>query len=178
MAVDAFVQFGKGGAAGVEIEGETLDRDMSKMKPRPFDISDWGFSITQKVNMGSATGGAGAGKVEFDEFTITKVVDKSSPSFFAALCTGGHFETVTLMMRKSGAVKGASGGIFLKFDFKMVFCTGVDWSHDEEAPTETLTFQFGALQVSYKKQNKDGSLGAELTGAWSRVLNSHTFEVV
>jgi type VI secretion system secreted protein Hcp len=178
MAVDAFVQFGKGGAAGVDIDGETLDREMSKMKPRPFDITDWSFSISQKVNMGSASGGAGAGKVEFDEFNITKTVDKSSPSFLAALCTGSHFETVTLMMRKAGAAKGASGAIFLKFDFKMVFCTGVDWAHDEEAPTETLTFQYGALQVTYKKQNKDGSLGADQTGSWSRVLNSKTFDVL
>ena len=82
MAVDAFLQFKGGGAAGHDIEGETYDKTMRNMKPLPFDIQNWNFGITQDVNIGSASGGIGAGKVNFNPFKITKAIDKSSPLFF------------------------------------------------------------------------------------------------
>jgi hypothetical protein len=44
MAVDAFLQFKGGGAAGHDIEGETFDKAMRGMKPLPFDIQNWTFS--------------------------------------------------------------------------------------------------------------------------------------
>jgi type VI protein secretion system component Hcp len=36
-------------------------------------------ALTQ--NIGSASSGAGAGKIRFHEFSITKTIDKSSPIF-------------------------------------------------------------------------------------------------
>src|SRR5579859_738847 len=152
MAIDAFVQFKDEGASAKVLNGETLDKTMQSLTPRPFDISEWSFGISQTVSMGSATGGAGAGKVAFDPFTIKKVVDKSSPLFFATLCTGGHYKTVNLLLRKSGAVKDKSGGIYLEINFYMAFITKIDWSHDDNAHTQEITFDYGAMQISYKMQ--------------------------
>src|SRR5262249_45066925 len=58
---------------------------------------------------GSATSGAGAGKVRLNEFTIKKVVDKASPTFFRQAAAGGkHFPMVKISMRKAGGdPKGA-----------------------------------------------------------------------
>ncbi len=125
------------GVAAPEIIGETLDREMRRLYPSPntpFDLQNWSFGISQDVNIGSATGGIGAGKVNFDPFKITKAIDKSSPHFFGTMCTGGHFEKATLMVRKSGAVADQSGGIYLQFDFLLVFVTNVSWSHSDPRP--------------------------------------------
>src|SRR6202166_3214562 len=40
------------------------------------------FTVENPTTIGSSTSGAGAGKVEFGEFTVTKTVDTASPSFF------------------------------------------------------------------------------------------------
>ena len=47
-----------------------------------FEVSDYSFDIEQVLNIGSATSGAGAGKLKFNEFTISKRSDSASPSFF------------------------------------------------------------------------------------------------
>ena len=178
MALDAFLQITKGGGtAAPDILGETLDREMRKLNPAPFDLQNWSFGISQDVNIGSASGGVGAGKVNFDPFKVTKAIDKSSPSFFGTMCQGGHFESAKLMVRKAGAVAGQSGGIYLQFDFLLVFVTNISWSHGDPAPTEEITFEYGALQVNYHEQAKQGQLQPVKQTKWSRVLNSDNFSL-
>jgi type VI secretion system secreted protein Hcp len=180
MAIDAFLQFDSPGDAAPPIEGETQDADMrKKLKPWPFDISAWNFGISQDVNIGSSTGGAGAGKVNFNPFKITKVIDKSSPAFFKTCCVGGHFEKVTLYCRKSGVDKTKSGGIYLVFEFAMVFVSNISWSHSDPAPTEEIQFDYGAMRITYRVQTPKGAL--ETTpheGSWSRVLNNGEFALL
>jgi len=176
MAIDAFVQFNGEGASAQQLNGETQDKSMKALKPTPFDISEWSFGISQTVSMGSASGGASSGKVSFDPFTIKKVVDKSSPYFFATLCTGGHYKTVNLLVRKSGVAAGKSGAIYLEIDFYMAFITKIDWSHDDTAPTEEITFDYGAMQISYKKQMPTGGLDTKTqTTAWNKLNNTKTW---
>jgi type VI secretion system secreted protein Hcp len=50
--------------------------------PRAFEIKDFSFGIENPTTIGSATGGAGAGKIKFNEFSITKTTDTASPNFF------------------------------------------------------------------------------------------------
>lgn len=175
MPLDAFLVFQGTGASAPEIEGETKDKVMKEKKA--FDISNWSFAITQDVSVGSATGGIGAGKVTFEQFKVTKSIDKASPLFFHTLCTGGHYKDAVLMIRKAGAKAGASGDIYLRFSFKLVFVANVSWSHNDPSPTEDITFDYGALQVEYFKQMPDGTLGPAQTTAWSRVLNNNTFDI-
>jgi hypothetical protein len=47
----------------------------------PLDVEDFSFSVENPTTIGSQTGGAGAGKIKFNEFQITRTTDKSSPSF-------------------------------------------------------------------------------------------------
>ncbi|HWE72374.1 MAG TPA: type VI secretion system tube protein Hcp [Stellaceae bacterium] len=192
MALDSFLQFNDGGHAGAAVlNGETQDIEMKDLKPRPFDISTWTFGASQQVNVGSSSSGIGAGKVEFQPFKITKQVDTSSPFFFQTCAQGGHYEQCTLFVRKGGGAAARSGIIYLRFDFKMVFVTQINWSHDDTAPKEEVTFDYGALQVTYTRQKKDGSpaqpikksadaksCGGEHNQAWSKMLNTTEFEVV
>jgi hypothetical protein len=42
--------------------------------------------------IGSATSGAGAGKIKFNEFTIKKTTDKASPNFYQNSVSGTHYK--------------------------------------------------------------------------------------
>jgi len=192
MALDAFLQFTDDKNPGAApINGETQDVQMSKLKPRPFDIQSWSFGASQQVNVGSSSMGMGAGKVEFQPFKITKQCDQSSPYFFQTCAQGGHYKECTLYVRKGGGSANSTGTVYLRFDFKMVFVTEIGWSHDDTAPKEDVTFEYGALQMAYTKQLRTGAPvkeikvgdgtstnpGGEKLVAWSKLYNNDKFEV-
>jgi type VI secretion system secreted protein Hcp len=171
MAVDAFIIFDKPGAAGVPVEGETLDE---KYKPKKaFEIKDFSFGVENPTTIGSATGGAGAGKIKFNEFTIKKTTDSASPNFFKNCCTGTHYGAVTIEMRKAGGDPGLSGKPFLAFRFETVFTTKIDWSGPgDEGPEESITFVYGKFGVIYWKQDETGKrLGDKADSAWDQMKN-------
>ncbi len=47
-----------------------------------FEIEDFSFDIEQTLNIGSQSTGAGAGKVTFNPFSITRKIDRASPTLF------------------------------------------------------------------------------------------------
>jgi type VI secretion system secreted protein Hcp len=139
-----------------------------------FEVEDYSFDIEQQLNIGSQSTGAGAGKITFNPFSITRKIDKSSPLFFQMACAGTPFQTVYLCLRKSaGSAAGdqSSGLIFLRFDFKLVAIKTISWSHDDESPKETMTFEYGGLQVRYSQQLANGQMQPPIAQGWNRVKN-------
>ena len=136
-----------------------------------FEVDDYSFDVEQTLNIGSQSTGAGAGKIVFNPFSITRKIDKSSPMLFSNACAGKAFQSVSLGMRKSAGVD-ASGLFFLRFDFKLVAVKSISWSHDDESPKETVAFEYGGLQIRYRAQNAGGSLDKTIPAGWNRTTNT------
>lgn len=175
MAVDTFIWFDHTGAAPgmLPVAGETQDDVFSKTTPsKAFELKDWSFDVSNKTTIGSATGGAGGGKAEFGEFTITKNVDSASPNFFRNCVAGAHYNTVTLACRKAGAEAGKAGAPYLKYTFATVFTTKVAWKHSDDGPTEDITFVYGQLKIEYFPQKSDGTMeNTPKMQGWSVLTN-------
>src|SRR5215469_16474611 len=137
MAVDAFLQFTTPGDGSVDLNGESKDETIGKELSgrKPFEIKDWRFGVNQTLNIGSASGGAGAGKANFDPFHVKKNVDVATPFLFKTCCSGGHYKDVTLAIRRAGGTASQPGQVQLKFFFKLVFVSKISWAHDEQSPT-------------------------------------------
>ncbi len=73
--------------------------DADSRAPLAFEIQDFAFGVETPITIGSATGGAGAGKVEFGEFSIQKRTDVASPRFFTSCVAGTHYSRVTVEVR-------------------------------------------------------------------------------
>ena len=188
MAIDSFMTFipyaGKG-AAGTALDaesqvsfsnaasGDTLGSVFTAGKV--FEVSEYEFDIEQTLNIGSQSGGAGAGKITFNPFSITRAIDKASPTLFQMACSGTAFANVYLGLRKSvgtgGGGSNATGAFFLRFDFKLVAVKTLSYSHDEVSPQEKVTFEYGALQMRYRPQDASGVLGPVNQVGWDRVRN-------
>jgi type VI secretion system secreted protein Hcp len=179
MAIDAFLQFGKGGAAGQPFDGETQDGFFKTKKPVPFELSTWSFGASNKATIGSATSGAGSGKAEFEPFKVTKVIDTATPYLFQTCCAGAHFEELTLWVRKSGSSATDAGTTpYLEWKFAMAFVQEIAWSNNDPQPTEEVTFVYGAIQFTYNQQSQKGDLAAgESKYQWSQVHNAPEYEV-
>jgi type VI secretion system secreted protein Hcp len=164
-AVDAFIWFETPGALQGHYgsAGEHPDDKAFEIK-RAFEIKDFSFGVENPTSIGSATGGAGAGKIKFNEFTIKKTTDSASPAFFKNCCAGAHYSEVVIEMRKAGGDPVNNGKPFLEFKFDTVFTTKIDWSGpSDEGPEESITFVYGKLGVKYWTQEATGA-GESPTG--------------
>ena len=66
----------------------------------------------------------------------------------------------------------SAGRPYLTFEFNVVFTTSIKWSgSSDEAPTETITFEYESLRVTYRPQNPDGSLGDSVSRCWDVCRN-------
>lgn len=172
MAFDAFVYF-----PGEKILGESQDETMKA--ENAFEISTFEIGATNTINIGSISGGGGAGKADFKPLSITKKTDTASTQLFSKLCEGKHFDDMVIELRRSGGSAGKSGDGFLKWEFKLVMIADIAWSGSDgdDVCEETIELHYGAVKVSYRKQKQDGSMEAPKTSEWSRVKNQANFAV-
>ncbi len=172
-AFDAFVQFGAPTDPSMAVSGESTDLAFRGA----IEIKEFSFGSENTVSIGSATGGAGAGKATLKSLVITKWVDKASPSLFRALATGGHYPSLTLSIRKASGVPTASGSKpYLVLTFQMVFVSRIDTagSSGDEVPWETVTLSYGAMKIQYSTQDPTGQLTPMKPVIWNQIQNSAT----
>ncbi len=172
MAFDAFVYF-----PGEKVEGETQDEIMKA--EQALEIINFEIGAENTINIGSISGGGGAGKATFKQLSITKKTDSSSTELFAKLCEGKHFKDMVIELRRSGGEPGKSGTGFLKWEFKLVMLADITWSGSDgdDICEETLLIDYGAMKVTYKMQMQDGTMGKPKTAEWSRIKNQANFAV-
>lgn len=195
MAFDTYMQFLDSAGGWVPGESQVVINTTNETKLGKdikagyvFEIDDFSFDIEQVLNIGSQSSGIGSGKVTFNPFQITRKSDRASPLLFTMCCTGEHFQQVSLYLRRAGGQGGlagastaASGMTFLRFDFALVGVKTISWSgaDGDEACKEEVTFEYGALQVSYVQQDVSGKAAttsaANPVGSWNRVNNNSNF---
>jgi len=144
-AVDYFLKFDG-------IKGESTD---AKHKDE-LDIESWSWGAT---NAGSAGAGrARAGKVSMQDFHFVMRLNKASPALMKACATGQHIKTATLTARKAGKDQQD----YLTFKFVDVLVSSYQTGGSEQGdvvPTDQVAFNFAKLEVAYKPQKPDGTLG-------------------
>ena len=129
-------------------------------------VDSFSLGVENPTTIGSATGGAGAGKVKFNEFQIKKTTDNASPAFFKNLAAGAHYKKAVLTVRKPGG-----GKPYMTYTFETVFTTKIDWSGPgDEGPEESITFVYGKLVIQSDGTNADGK-PATATSGWNQVSN-------
>ena len=158
MAVDMFMKING-------VQGESQDK--THMDEIDVLAWSWGMSQSGTTHMGS---GGGAGKVNVQDLSFTKYVDKSSPDLFMACCNGKHFSDATLVVRKAG--ENPLEYIKVKMEEVIIASVSTGGSGGEDRLTENVTLNFGKVTVDYKEQTKTGTGGAAPTMTWDIAANS------
>ena len=157
MAVDMFLKLD-------DVKGESKD---SKHKDEVDVLAwSWGMSQSGTTHMG---GGGGAGKVNVQDLSLTKYVDKSSPNLIMATCNGKHYKEALLTVRKAGEKPLE----YIKVTMKEVLVSSVSTggSGGEDRLTENVTLNFGWFKVEYTPQKADGTCDAAIEAVWNIAEN-------
>lgn len=157
MAVDMFIKIG-------DIKGESKDGTHKDS----VDVLAWSWGLSQSGTAHQGTG-AGAGKVNVQDLSLTKWVDSSSTALMMAAAKGTHIKEAKLTVRKAGDKPLEYIKITLTDVLVSSLSTG--GSGGEDRLTENVTLNFAKFKVEYTVQAKEGGAGATSTAAWDIPAN-------
>jgi len=134
-AVDMFLKI-------EEIDGESTDKGHK----------DWIEleSVTWSVET-PTSGGVPTGPPTISGITVKNVLDKSSPNLFKAAVSGEHLRDVKIDFCRSD-----DKGCYLKYELENAMISKYNFggSSSEDQLTESVTFNFAKIKVTYQKFDK------------------------
>jgi type VI secretion system secreted protein Hcp len=170
-AAEAFLHFGPNRIPELNVTGESLDPTFKGA----VALQSFAFNVENATTIGSTAGGAGAGKPKLNNLVIQKRVDRTSPKLFQAMAMGSHYPDMTLSVRQAAGGAGKATGPYLIFKFKTVLVVKIEtaFSSGDDAPMESVTLAYGALEESYTPQLTDGSpqTTQPVKGTWNQITN-------
>jgi len=119
----------------------------------------WGVSQTAVYGAGASGKEAKAGRADFSNLTIMKVLDKTSPLLCDHCATGDILKKVYLLYDKPVGDKQQP---YFRIWIKDALITSVQLSGSNENPTESVSFAFQAVEIAYAPEKDDGSLDAAI----------------
>lgn len=157
MAVDMFLKLGT-------YKGESVD----KTHPQWIDVLAWSWGAAQSGTTHMGKGG-GSGKVNVQDITVTKYVDRSSPNIWTAVAKGDHSADATLVVRKAGGTPLEY--IVIKMKEVLVTSVSTGGSGGEDRLTENISLNFAEFSFTYTEQKTDGTAGDVIPMAWNIAEN-------
>lgn len=135
------------------VPGESAD---SKHKGE-IDVESWSWGGSNSGTH-SAGGGGGAGKFTAQDFHFVMKVNKASPKLSLACASGEHIKSAILTCRKAG--KEQQEYLLYKMTDVMVSSYQAGGSsHSDVLPTDQISLNFAKIEIEYKEQKPDGTLG-------------------
>ena len=125
----------------------------------PTPILNFTLGGSNATTIGSATGGAGAGKISFAPLTVTKMLDSTSALLLTHMSTGAHFSEVKI------EVFGAGNALIATYKLKTAFVTSDIVGGASMSLSEEVVFVFGVLESDVNFG------GGTFHSCWDQVTN-------
>jgi type VI secretion system secreted protein Hcp len=145
------------------IEGESS----AKGHEKAIDVLAWSWSLNQTGTHASG-GGAGSGKVSFQDFDFVARLSTASPLLVLACATGTHHAWAELTGERSGGKTVA----FVKYRLSDVLVGRVDHADDEDGvPIEEFSLRYDKFEITYTTQPASGKPGTPVRFGWDLAQN-------
>lgn len=147
------------------VDGESADH---KHKGA-IDIESWSWGASQSGSHG-AGGGGGAGKVSMQDFHFVMKINKASPKLMQACASGEHIKKAVLVCRKAGKDQQE----FMKATMTDLLVSSYQTGgsgHSDIVPTDQISINFAKIEIEYKEQKADGTLGGTVKAGWDVKAN-------
>jgi type VI secretion system secreted protein Hcp len=130
----------------------------STSKTGAIDILSFSFGASNTSTYGAGASGkeAKAGRVDFSNLTIMKVLDATSSILSQHCWSGDIIPKVILLYDKP---VGNAQADYFRIYLQDALITSIQQSGSNENPVESVSFAFQKVEVAYKPENDDGTLG-------------------
>lgn len=157
MAIDMFLKC-------AELPGEAVD----SVYKGSIDVLAWSWGMSQSGTTHAGPGG-GAGKVNVQDISLTKYVDKASAKLQLFCCNGKHIPTALLVVRKAGT----NPLEYIKITMSDILISSVSTggSGGEDRLTENVSLNFATVKFEYTPQKQDGSGDTPVPYTWKIAQN-------
>ncbi len=144
---------------GDALEGETLN----PRYPGCIDVLAWSWG---------ATSPGGSGAANFQTVSVTKNVDKSSPSIMLHLAKGEHIAKLELFV--DNCTSECANSAYYKVIIENILISSVSLgeSAGDDRPTENILLNYQKVQWCYSAVNPEGGLDAEVCNGWDLQKNA------
>ncbi|MBL9043878.1 MAG: type VI secretion system tube protein Hcp [Myxococcales bacterium] len=156
MASDAYLKI-------KDVPGSSSDKDHK----------DWvevlSHSFSMHMPIGAGPGGVrNAGRVNIEDFVITKAVDKASPSMMQHCCKGTYFPSMEVEVMNANGDRNK----LIKYTLENVYISSFRTDHHEgQIPHEVVAFSFGKIKTEFTPV-VDGKPGSPQRAGWDRDKNT------
>jgi len=114
--------------------------------------------------------GGGTGKVNVQDISITKRIDKSSPNLIKFCCQGKHFKDATLTVRKAGETPVEY--FVIKMEDVLLSSVQTGGSSGGDSLTEQISLNFGSFDVIFTEQDTKGNATTSIPGGFNIAGNA------
>ena len=128
-----------------------------------FALEGFSFNDQNSVSIGSASSGAGAGKVTFNPLQLTLSQPGLQPALFQALASGTAFQEVDVLGYSQG-----SNQLVTDDSFGLVFANGL--STDASGTTQ-VSLEYGSEEIQQSLSTTPISVG------WNQIQNTVGFDI-
>ncbi len=104
--------------------------------------------------------------LDMQPVSYSRQFDTASTLLFQSLVGCETLDQISIVKRKAAGTAN-SGEVYLRLDFSKVLMTELDWKDAEHIVEETGTFIYKQLQVRYRPQKPDGTMGTVVRTVWT-----------
>lgn len=161
MAFNAFMQI-------EGIKGESTDENHKEW----IEVLEYQHGVSQQsLGHTSAGGGRGAGRADFKDFVVFKMLDKASPDLALYCASGKIIPKVTLDLQMAAGNSHNQAKVTLtNVMVSSVHVTGSP-KGDTPRPQEVVSLSYGKIVWSYTPVTHKGDKGAEVKQGWNLESN-------
>lgn len=135
------------------VTGESNDENW----PNAIEVLGWSWGASQNGTLHEG-GGSGAGQANFQDLSITKWVDASSPILLGHLSNGSNLTSAQLILVKDGERRNIQY-FTLEMTNLIVSSLSAGGTTSDSRSTEDITLHFAEFVMRYIPINADGTLG-------------------
>jgi type VI secretion system secreted protein Hcp len=146
----------------------------STSMPNHIDVLSFSWGVNQTAVYGTGASGkeSKAGRADFSNLTIMKVLDKTTPLLCDHCATGNILAKVYIVYTKPVGDKQDN---YFRVWIKDALVTSVQLSGSSEQPVESVSFAYQGVEIAYKPEKDDGSLDAAIPKGYDLELLTADF---
>lgn len=153
------------------IDGESTDERHADW----IEVLSFSWGVSQpRARSGM---GAAGGRAAFQDFSVVKTLDKSSPTLMNACASGRHIKFLQLSLARTDQ---PADYFTLKFEDCIVSSqklNGTDEANEfaevvsNSLPLEQVGFTYGKIEMAYRQTREDGTLDDAVHESWDLRTN-------